>query len=148
VEHDQSSFTSPQSSRNQHNAVATQSTNIHLLQSLLFNSLVDAPHSLKSLHPSPSTILFIWQTYLDVVDPLLKIFHIPSTQRQVMSMSKGREVDAPTECLMFVIYYSAVISLSAAECLDELNEERPVLLQRCASFSIFSADFYCFISNN
>ncbi|KAH6609157.1 hypothetical protein Trco_002503 [Trichoderma cornu-damae] len=98
--------------------------------SLPFDGSIDASQPLESLHPPPSSISFIWQTYLDVVDPLLKIFHIPSTQRHVMSISQGRGVpDAPTECLVFAIYYSTVISMSAAECRDELDEERPVLLQ-------------------
>lgn len=49
-----------------------------------------------------------------------------------MSLMQGRQeaVDAPMECLMFAIYYSSVISLSAADCLQELGEERHILLQR------------------
>lgn len=119
-----------QSNSSQYNTGA-RSTNSHLLQSLPFNSLAGISQPLEALHPPPSSISFIWQTYLDVVDPLLKIFHVPSIQRHVMSISQGREIpDAATECLMFAIYYSTVISISVAECRDEFGEEKPLLLQR------------------
>ncbi|KAL6794067.1 fungal-specific transcription factor [Trichoderma sp. SZMC 28012] len=103
----------------------------HHLQSLPFNFPVDVSRPLELAHPPPASILFLWQTYLDVVDPLIKIFHVPSIQRQVMSISQGRKIpDADTECLLFAIYYSTVIAIPAAECRQELHEERPVLLQR------------------
>ncbi|PTB65732.1 hypothetical protein BBK36DRAFT_1120000, partial [Trichoderma citrinoviride] len=86
---------------------------------------------LKRLHPSAAKVSFIWQTYLDVIDPLVKVFHIPSVQRYIMSTIEGREaVDPCTNCVVFAIYYATAISLSAAECRHELEEERPVLLQR------------------
>ncbi|PKK46180.1 hypothetical protein CI102_7709, partial [Trichoderma harzianum] len=98
---------------------------------LPFNFPVDVSQPLELAHPPPASILFLWQTYLDVVDPLIKIFHVPSIQRQVMSISQGRKIpDADTECLLFAIYYSTVIAIPAAECRQELHEERPVLLQR------------------
>ncbi|ETS07241.1 hypothetical protein M419DRAFT_69988 [Trichoderma reesei RUT C-30] len=103
---------------------------------------------LQLLHPSPAKALFIWQTYLDVVDPLIKILHVPSAQRHIMSLMQGRQeaVDAPMECLMFAIYYSSVISLSAADCLQELGEERHILLQRYkqgVEQSLTQANFWC-----
>ncbi|RHZ46910.1 uncharacterized protein CDV56_100354 [Aspergillus thermomutatus] len=86
---------------------------------------------LGPLHPSPSVISTIWQTYLDVVDPVLKIFHVPTVQRQVLSLIRGQPIlDAPTECLMFAIYYSTFVAMSAAECQREFHEDRTLLLSR------------------
>ncbi|KAL7904560.1 fungal-specific transcription factor [Trichoderma velutinum] len=113
------------------NNTSTQVTRLHHLQLLPFNDSLDASQPLELAHPPPAYILFIWQTYLDVVDPLIKIFHVPSVQRHVMSISQGRKIpDAATECLMFAIYYSTIISISAAKCRQELHEEKLVLLQR------------------
>ncbi|QYS96906.1 Zn(2)-C6 fungal-type domain-containing protein [Trichoderma simmonsii] len=113
------------------NDTSTRVLRSHHLQSLPFNFPVDVSQPLQLAHPPPASILFLWQTYLDVVDPLIKIFHVPSIQRQVMSISQGRKIpDADTECLLFSIYYSTVIAIPAAECRQELHEERPVLLQR------------------
>lgn len=87
--------------------------------------------SLELLHPSPETTSFIWQKYLETVDPLLKIFHVPTVQRHVMNVIRGRgNLDSSTECLLFAIYYSAVVSMPAAECLTELEEPKPVLLKQ------------------
>ncbi|EHK48777.1 hypothetical protein TRIATDRAFT_53800, partial [Trichoderma atroviride IMI 206040] len=98
---------------------------------LPFNSSSGASQPLETIHPPPSHIAFIWQTYLDAVDPLVKIFHAPSIQRHVMSISQGRKMpDAATECLMFAIYYSTVFSMSIAECREEFGEEKVRLLQR------------------
>ncbi|KAL6801431.1 fungal-specific transcription factor [Trichoderma sp. SZMC 28013] len=113
------------------NNISIEVIRSHHLQSLPFNDPFDVSQPLELAHPPPAYILFLWQTYLDVVDPLIKIFHVPSIQRQVMSISQGRKLpDAATECLLFAIYYSTVIAISAAECRQELQEERPVLLQR------------------
>lgn len=118
------------SNSNQYNTV-TRSSNSQLLQSLPFNNSVGVSQSLKTLHPPPSRIALIWQIYLDAVDPLIKIFHAPSIQRRVMSISQVREIpDAATECLMFAIYYSTVISMTIEECCDDFGEGRPLLLQR------------------
>lgn len=113
------------------NDTSTRVLRSHHLQSLPFNFPVDVSQPLELAHPPPPSTLFLWQTYLDVVNPLIKIFHVPSIQRQVMSISQGRKIpDADTGCLLFAIYYSAVIAIPAAECRQELHEERPVLLQR------------------
>ncbi|GFF53264.1 uncharacterized transcriptional regulatory protein C139.03 [Aspergillus udagawae] len=89
------------------------------------------PLPLGALHPSPPVISAIWQTYLDVVDPVLKIFHVPTVQRHVFGLIRGQPVpNAPTECLMFAIYYSTVMAMSAAECQSEFHEDRATLLSQ------------------
>lgn len=76
----------------------------------------------------------MWQTYLETVDPVLKIFHAPTVQKQIMSRSRGRRVhDSSVQCLMLAVYYSTVVTMSAAACLAEFEEERPALLKRYLS---------------
>lgn len=116
-----------------------------MLQTLPFNSLRGVTQPLETLHPPPSSIAFIWQTYLDAVDPLVKVFHVPSIQRHVMSISQGREIpDAATECLMFAVYYSTIISMSIVECREEFGEEKPRLLQRFVGSLVFFVSFFSF----
>ncbi|KAI9042809.1 transcription factor domain-containing protein [Aspergillus affinis] len=86
--------------------------------------------SLEYLRPSPVTVPFLWQKYLENVDPLLKIFHAPTIQKQVMNLVRGRKNhDFPAECLMFAIYYSTVLTLDAAECQAEFEEDKEDLLK-------------------
>ena len=86
---------------------------------------------LLSLHPMPGQIQQYWETYKDRVDPLLKVLHMPTTEPTVLSaashlgnLSKG------FEALLFAIYYGAVTSVSAADCLLMFGEEKGVLLSR------------------
>jgi hypothetical protein len=73
---------------------------------------------------------------------------VPSIQRRVMSISQGREIpDAATECLMFAIYYSTVISMSIVECREEFGEEKPGLLQRCVGSLVFWVSFFFYRSS-
>ncbi|PYI07361.1 hypothetical protein BO78DRAFT_443250 [Aspergillus sclerotiicarbonarius CBS 121057] len=90
-----------------------------------------SPEPLEELRPSPITISFLWQWYLDSVDPVLKIFHTPTVQKDVMHMVRhGTSPDLATECLLFAIYYAAVISMPSSTCQDELGDDKHTLLKR------------------
>ena len=53
-----------------------------------------------------------------------------------MSVIRGRfNLDAPTECLIFAIYYSTVVTMSAEECREEFDEDKAVILTRYVCFS-------------
>ncbi|KAL5333975.1 fungal-specific transcription factor domain-containing protein [Aspergillus crustosus] len=86
---------------------------------------------LEALRPIQSRIAAHWQRYLDVVDPLLKLFHTPTVQKLVMTAIHNRtKLDFAPQCLLFAIYYAAVASMSRQECQIELEEERDVLLEQ------------------
>lgn len=87
--------------------------------------------TLKSLHPPIGLISFIWQKYLESVEPVLKILHSQTVQKQFVDFIRGRGVlDQPTECVMFAIYYSVAITMTAEECQSEFNEGKREILTR------------------
>jgi hypothetical protein len=87
--------------------------------------------NLQQLHPTPERIFSLWQTYLETVDPLLKIFHTPTVQRQITQTShKLDKIDPAQEALMFSIYYAAITSMRCPGSQAELQEDRNVLLER------------------
>ncbi|KAL2840542.1 fungal-specific transcription factor domain-containing protein [Aspergillus pseudoustus] len=91
------------------------------------------PVELASFRPSGPTIALLWQRYLEVVDPLLKVFHTPTVQGLVIRAiaTRGRDpLDMASECLLFVIYYATIAAMSPENCLSEFDEERIVLLKR------------------
>lgn len=97
----------------------------------LFSSNTRAVTTLGPLHPQPADIHLIWQTYLDNVDPLIKIFHVPTIQKTICRAARDvNNLDSPTECLMFAIYYSTVVTMSAEDCRSTFDDERTVLLNR------------------
>ncbi len=86
---------------------------------------------LQRFHPPPERIFSLWQLYLESVDPLLKMFHSPTIQKQVLRAGQDlSNIGRGTEALMFAIYYAAVTSMEKSECLRCLKEERTVLLER------------------
>ena len=76
---------------------------------------------LRPLHPLPSQMPFIWQVYVENVDPLVKILHKPTMERLIRDMRVSLDVLTPgTEALMFSIYYAAITSME----VDEVGQHR------------------------
>lgn len=74
-------------------------------------------------------IFRLWQTFLDNVNPLVKILHTPTVQQLVLEASGNtRNLSKSINALLFAIYLSAVNSLSNAECEGMVGQEKSVLL--------------------
>lgn len=81
---------------------------------------------LRKLHPLPSQIPFIWQVYVENVDPLVKILHVPSMNPIIRKIRSDMDNMAPgLEALMFSIYYAAITSLED----NEVGSSLPCLSQ-------------------
>jgi hypothetical protein len=79
-------------------------------------------------------IFRLWQTFLDNVNPLIKIFHAPTVQQQVLDASADlAKVSKRMEVLMFGIYATAVNSLDEQEVKTIFCEEKSILLNRYQS---------------
>jgi hypothetical protein len=82
----------------------------------------DSIGSLKELQPTPSQIFRLWQVYLDRVNPLTKIIHVPTIQPYLVDATSGsHSLPKTMEALLFSIYTMAVVSLTEEECLDILG---------------------------
>jgi hypothetical protein len=87
--------------------------------------------SLRPSHPQPVQMFTLWQTFLDNVHPLVKLFHAPTVQQSILEASSNLdEVAASTEALMFAIYLCAVTSLRNDDCERIMGASRPELLAR------------------
>lgn len=76
-------------------------------------------------------IFRLWQTFLDNVNPLVKILHTPTVQQLVLEASGNlKAVSKSMNALMFAIYVSAVNSLSNAECEGMIGQGKSVLLAK------------------
>jgi hypothetical protein len=93
-----------------------------------FNSSV---HSLRELHPSLEQIPMYWEIYKENVDPLIKIFHRPCAEKTILEASQDLDhVSKPLEVMMFAIYFAAVTSLSAEECMTLFAFEKQAGLKK------------------
>jgi hypothetical protein len=87
--------------------------------------------SLVSSHPTPVQIFLLWQTFLDNVNPLLKLFHAPTVQQSILDAATNLEnIPQSTEALMFAIYLLSITSLRNNDCERIMGESRPVLFAR------------------
>jgi hypothetical protein len=85
-------------------------------------------------HPSPILIFQLWQIYIDNINSLLKITHVPTVQAQVLGAVTNLD-DAPKniEALMFGIYVMAITSLDEKDVLKLFNEPKQSVLVRYLS---------------
>ncbi|TKA57841.1 hypothetical protein B0A49_11751, partial [Cryomyces minteri] len=121
------------SSDNEAEEQSSPSSNIHIPahhQGWIF-SFSSQNVDMLALHPAASQIPIYWQVFIDNVDPLVKVLHIPSATPTILtadpylsSLPKG------LEALMFAIYYAAVTSLTPVDCLAKFHDEKSVLLIR------------------
>jgi hypothetical protein len=86
---------------------------------------------LRELHPPLIQIWTLWHLFVENVDPLLKIFHAPSFNRQILHVVQDLDsMDAGAETLLFSVFHAAIISITDEECLQVLKEPRVELLER------------------
>ncbi|RAH64842.1 fungal specific transcription factor domain-containing protein [Aspergillus aculeatinus CBS 121060] len=117
-------------------------------------SAMSSPRSIDASDPMPASYCRspsrkqatqLWQVYLNIVDPLLKLLHIPSVNSLVFAaINNPEEVTAGTSALLFAIDFAAVTSLPSSDTILLLNQDRPSALnqfQRGLEISLHAAAF-------
>jgi hypothetical protein len=98
--------------------------------SLLFGSPLYS-RSLRDLHPTSFHIQKLWFVFRENVDPLIKLFHLPTKEVTILRCSTALDnLTRRVEAFMFATYFFAVTSLDEEECLDQFGERRSLLLDR------------------
>ncbi|KAJ8109389.1 hypothetical protein OPT61_g7497 [Boeremia exigua] len=86
---------------------------------------------MHALHPTPKVAFQFWEAYKDSVEPLVKVLHIPTFEPSFKdAIEHPDKVGKGMESLLFAIYYGAVTSTSAEECVQQWGEDRSTLLMR------------------
>jgi hypothetical protein len=94
-------------------------------------AIIGSTQSLTDLHPTYEEAAKLWQAYVKNVEPLCKILHVPTVAMMFDAVSKHPAgASKNEECLMFVIYYFAVFSMSDTDCIREFKNPRAQLLSR------------------
>lgn len=86
---------------------------------------------LAELHPTPLHIFKLWQAFLENVNPLTKVIHVPTLQQQILeAMSDLPRASKELEALMFAIYCIALVSMEQGEVEKSFGESKKVLLSK------------------
>ncbi len=88
----------------------------------------------KSRHPPAERIHQLWEIFIENVDPLTKVVHVPTLRPAIQKAASSiGTIPRSFESLMFSIYGAAVMSLKDDECRQRFCEPRKTLLSRYIS---------------
>ncbi|KND94554.1 putative transcriptional regulatory protein [Tolypocladium ophioglossoides CBS 100239] len=87
--------------------------------------------SAGDLYPLPSQVPFIWKTYVENVDPLIKVLHTPSVDH-IISQARGKfgTLGLGTEALLFAIGLAAITSLDEEDVSESFRVSKSELISR------------------
>nr|POF00997.1 transcription factor vrtr1 [Quercus suber] len=88
---------------------------------------------LLNLHPTPRQAMRLWRSYLENVEPICKIVHVPTISIMLASHSEQPVMYSKTsECLAFAIYHFAVFSMTEEQCEATFGKttSRTALIQK------------------
>ncbi|KAL1886940.1 hypothetical protein Cpir12675_006829 [Ceratocystis pirilliformis] len=82
--------------------------------------------SLHDVQPEPVQMFRLWQVFLDRVNPLMKIIHVPTIQGYIVNAAGYSSTSLPANYrpLIFAIFTMAVYSLTDIECRQMLGVPR------------------------
>ena len=87
--------------------------------------------TLRAFHPSPARISTFWGIFKENVDPVVKMFHVPTKEKVFELASQNLDhLNKSTESLLFAIYLAVVTSLSNDQCRALLSEEKDAALKK------------------
>ncbi|KAI9705371.1 MAG: hypothetical protein M1820_005201 [Bogoriella megaspora] len=90
--------------------------------------------NIRLSHPSPERIHQFWEIFVENVDPLTKIIHVPTLELAIQKAASNIDaIPRSFEALMFAIFATAVMSLKDTECIERFFEPRKTLLSRYIS---------------
>ncbi|KAJ5477413.1 hypothetical protein N7539_007557 [Penicillium diatomitis] len=88
-------------------------------------------HSLREFHPLFPRVSLYWEVYRENVAPLVTIVHLGTARNLLIEAAQNPDsLDKNNEALVFAIYLSAIISLTAEQCLSRFGEERATLIKQ------------------
>ncbi|KAI1127511.1 hypothetical protein F5Y10DRAFT_292782 [Nemania abortiva] len=81
--------------------------------------------------PLPSQVSYIWEIFVENVDPFIKVLHVPSIAKAIKE-AKGKFslMSRGMEALMFAVSLAAVTSLREYEVEENFGEDRQTLFAR------------------
>jgi hypothetical protein len=111
---------------------ATDEVRLPVYPSLLLGNDLE-PTNLTELHPSIAQIWLLWHVFVENVDPLFKLFHAPSLQKQLLLAAQDMDsIEADLETLLFAVYFAATVVQDDAECISKYKQPKMDLLKRWA----------------
>ncbi|KAF2655831.1 hypothetical protein K491DRAFT_598281 [Lophiostoma macrostomum CBS 122681] len=111
--------------------------------------LGDKMPNMSPLHPSAEQIYELWGIFLENVNPLSKVIHVPTLQPAIVkAVNNIAQIPRGFEALMFSIYSTAILTLTDNDCVSRFSEPRSILLRRYISATKIALSRAKFMSSN
>lgn len=82
-------------------------------------------------HPNSNQIDYLWQTFVERVDPVIKLLHKPTFQKQIDEAKLNTiGLNKYFEALLFSIYFASATSMSEEDCELHFQEAKEVMLNK------------------
>ncbi|KAK6335884.1 hypothetical protein TWF730_003258 [Orbilia blumenaviensis] len=96
----------------------------------------DAATQYDLVHPHPSQMLLLWQTYVDDIDPFIKIIHVPSITRIIRDLrGQYHSLKPAAEALIFAISTAALSISSEEDIFHHFSVKKQNLFSRYRSYT-------------
>jgi len=103
------------------------------------------PQGLSNLHPTLPTLRKMWDIYVDRVDPLVKILHLPTFWPTLINaLQTPQEIPSSLEALVFAFYYATSSACEDSECQSVMGERQvtvSIRYKRAARQALINAGF-------
>lgn len=87
--------------------------------------------NLAILHPPLHILKKLWEIYIDRVDPLMKMLHLPSFWLTMTSaLENPHAMPKSVEAVIFAFYLATITSLDDSECYCLLGEQKAIISAR------------------
>ncbi|KAI1259343.1 hypothetical protein F5Y18DRAFT_420813 [Xylariaceae sp. FL1019] len=90
--------------------------------------------SVEEFRPSPAQAFRLWQTFIERVNPLTKVIHVPTVQPQLVEATTNpASIPKNVEALLFSIYLMGAVALNERECEEQLGCSKEDAYRRFAN---------------
>lgn len=97
----------------------------------IFSGFNQSMKDTQSYRPSRWHAMLLWQTFVNNVDPITKLLHIPTTQATLFAAINNRNnLDEDLNALLFSIYFAATTSLTESATAHLLGQDKSTALSR------------------
>lgn len=104
--------------------------------------------NIEDLQPDPIHAFKLWQLFLERVNPLFKVVHVPTAQPMVMDGATNiAALPHHQQALVFSIYAMAALSLSDSESVQLLGMSRESAIQKFLAGTKVSLIRFNFLKN-
>jgi hypothetical protein len=89
------------------------------------------PETLANLHPPRHILLRLWDVYVDRIDPLLKILHLPTFWASLATaVERPQDTSRSLDALIGAFYLATIACLEENECRALLGGHKQILFAR------------------